>query len=250
MTTQTRIQKVIQAAGLASRREAESLIREGLVRVNGAIVTQMGMKVDRKKDAIKVKGKLITTQLIQPKIYLAFYKPRGVICTHEDPQQRETMWDFIPPVFRHKGLSAAGRLDLQTEGLIILSNDGEFIERCSHPRYRIEKVYAAKVRGIPSEKALAKFQKGMTIDDQRTLPCKAKRIYRPETKHTWCEVILHEGRKNQIRKMFYAIGHGVIKLKRIRVGAVALGTLQPGQLRGLTKTEIQKLLTNQKIKAY
>lgn len=237
-----RIQKVIQSAGVASRREAERLIREGLVRVNGAIVTQMGLKVDPHKDAIKVNGKLITSKLARSKMYFAYHKPKGALCSHEDPQKRQTIWDLLPPIYSHKNLNIAGRLDFQTEGLVILSNDGEFIERCSHPRYEVEKVYYAKVRGIPTESTLQKLQKGLVIDNKRTLPCKVRRVYRPETKHTWCEVVLHEGRKNQVRKMFYAVGHGVTKLKRVRIGPVTLGPLEPGQARPLTRTEVQRLL--------
>jgi 23S rRNA pseudouridine2605 synthase len=236
-----RIQKVMQSAGVASRRKAEDLIREGLVKVNGAIVTQMGFKVDPLSDAIKVKGKLINSKTTAAKMYIAFNKPKGCICTHHDPEGRETIWDILPNKLRNKKLAIAGRLDFQTEGLVILSNDGDFIQRCAHPSHHIEKKYAVKVRGTPKETFLTKLRRGIVIDGKRSLPCKISRIARKETKHSWLEVTLHEGKNNQIRKMFYTIGHGVVKLKRTHIGNITLARLEPGACRALSKREILSL---------
>ncbi len=239
--TQIRIQKVLQQAGIASRRKAEDLIQEGRVRVNGALVTQMGLKVDPESDAIKVDNKIVQLKPA-PHVYLALNKPRGVICTHEDPEKRETCIDLLPSRYRKLGLTHVGRLDVQSEGLLLLSNDGSFVYKCTHPKFHLPKIYHVKARGEIKEALLDKLRKGIVLDYRRTLPCKIKRISRKGTKHTWLSVEVVEGRYHLIRKMFYSIGHGVTKVKRVQMGPIRLGPLKPGTLRRLTAPEI-KLVT-------
>jgi 23S rRNA pseudouridine2605 synthase len=241
-----RLQKLLQRAGIASRRGAEEMIQEGWVRVNGALVTQMGLRVDPDVDAIKVKDKLINPKLAERNlIYLAMYKPKGVICSGDDPEARKSCFDLLPNRFKNRDLTYAGRLDFQSEGLLILSNDGAFIYRCTHPKFQLTKTYLVKSRGKLSENHLEKLRTGIVVDQKRTLPAKVTAIPRKDTRHSWVQITLSEGRNQQLRKMFYAIGHGLIKLKRTAIGPIQLGNLKSGEIRELTRAEVQAVLKAQ-----
>jgi 23S rRNA pseudouridine2605 synthase len=232
-----RLNQFLARCGAASRRGAEALIREGRVTVNGEVVTELATEVRLQKDAVKLDGKRL--HLPKASDYLAFYKPKEVVSTLEDPQGRPCVRAFLPG--ERRGLFPVGRLDYHSEGLLLLTNDGEMANRLLHPRYKVVKVYQVKVKGVPAAEALEKLKKGIWLEGRRTLPVAIKRIPSRETKHSWLEVRMTEGRKNQLREMFFRIEHPVIKLKRTAMGPVSLGKLKPGQLRPLTEEEISAL---------
>ncbi len=233
-----RLQKAIADAGVASRREAEDLIREGLVTVNGKVITNLGTQVDPEHCHIKVRGKLIQSQ--QKKVYLALNKPIGYVTTLKDPQNRPTIMEFI------RGIKArvfpVGRLDYNSEGLIILTNDGELANEIMHPRHHMPKTYLVKVKGKLAPSKLDKLQRGIRLPDGLTAPAQIQKV-RSLPANTFLEITIHEGRKRQIRRMFEKLGHSVLKLKRIRIGPVYLGDLPPGKFRKLNPSEIKRLTT-------
>lgn len=231
-----RIQKIIAQAGIASRREAERLIIEGRVTLNGKVVTELGTKADPEKDYIKVSGKLITRP--EPKAYVILYKPRGYVTTTSDPEGRPTIMELLEKV---KGrVFPVGRLDYDTEGLILCTNDGELAHRLQHPRHEVPKTYLAKVDGVPTHEEIAKLRNGIRLEDGMTAPARVKIIKKVEA-NTWLEIVIHEGRKHQVKRMCEAIGHSVIKLKRDGFAFLTLGDLKPGEFRHLTAEEIKKL---------
>lgn len=234
---QERIQKILARAGIASRRKAEELIREGRVLVNGQVAT-LGMKADIEKDYIKVDGKLVIKP--EPKVYIMLNKPKGVLTTLEDPEGRPTIKELIRGVkFR---VYPVGRLDFYSEGLLLLTNDGELAYRIIHPSHKVPKTYLVKVKGIIDEKDIEKLRRGIMLEDGLTAPAKIKRIRMPKTeKNSWLEVTIHEGKKRQIRRMFQRVKHPVLKLKRIKVDGLLLGDLPPGQWRYLTPEEVKRL---------
>jgi 23S rRNA pseudouridine2605 synthase len=231
-----RIQKIIAAAGVTSRRAAEELIAEGRVRVNGQVVTEAGTKADASKDHIKVDGKLINPQ--QPKVYVMLNKPAGYVTTMSDPEGRHTVQDLL------KGIKArvypVGRLDYNTEGMLILTNDGDFAHLITHPKHEFPKTYLAKVKGVLEESQISSLEQGIYLDDGKTAPAKLKKV-RKEEANSWLEITIHEGRKRQVRRMFDRVGHSVIRLKRIRTGGMALGGLPEGAFRYLTPSEVRGL---------
>lgn len=240
-----RLQKIIAHAGFASRREAETMIREGRVTVNGRVVTELGTRADASKDHIKVDGKLITRA--ETHRYILLYKPKEVMTTVEDPQGRKTVIDLVRGV--RERIYPVGRLDFHSEGLVLLTNDGELAFKVSHPKHGSVKTYHVKVRGVPEERLIDKLQRGITIDGKRTLPCEIGRMkttgrYDDEG-NSWFEVKLREGRTQQIRKMFKAVGHPVSKLKRVAIGPISDSKLTPGVWRELTKGEVKLLATVQ-----
>jgi 23S rRNA pseudouridine2605 synthase len=238
-----RLQKIIAHAGFASRREAETMIREGRVTVNGRVVTELGSKADGDRDHIKVDGKLITHA--EPHRYILLYKPKEVMTTVEDPQGRRTVIDLIRGV--RERIYPVGRLDFHSEGLILLTNDGELAFKVSHPTNGSVKTYNVKVRGIPEERIVDKLRRGITLDGKRTLPCDIERMRttgrNEDEGNSWFEVKLREGRTQQIRKMFQAVGHPVSKLKRVAIGPISDPKLSPGVWRELTKSEVRMLAT-------
>lgn len=240
-----RLQKIIAHAGVASRREAESMIREGRVTVNGKVVTELGSKADADRDHVKVDGKLLTAA--EPHRYILLYKPKEVMTTVEDPEGRRTVIDLIRGV--RERIYPVGRLDYHSEGLVLLTNDGELAFKVAHPKHGSVKTYNVKVRGVPDERLLDKLRRGITIEGKRTLPTKIERIKTTgrnnDEGNSWLEVKLREGRTQQIRKMFQAVGHPVTKLKRVAIGPISDPKLLPGVWRELTKQEV-KLLTTQK----
>lgn len=240
-----RLQKIIAHAGFASRREAEAMIREGRVTVNGRVVTELGSKADPGRDHIKVDGKLITRA--ETHRYILLYKPKEVMTTVEDPQGRKTVIDLVKGV--RERIYPVGRLDYYSEGLILLTNDGDLAFKVSHPKHGSVKTYHVKVRGVPTERIVEKLERGITIDGKRTLPCEIERMKttgRGEDEgNSWYEVRLREGRTQQIRKMFQAVGHPVSKLRRVAIGPIADPKLSAGDWRELTSKEVKMLATMQ-----
>jgi len=234
-----RLQKAIADAGVASRREAEEMIRQGLVTVNGQVITHLGTQVDPEHCHIKVRGKLIQSQ--QKKVYLALNKPIGYVTTLKDPQNRSTIMELIRGGIKAR-LFPVGRLDFNSEGLIILTNDGELANEIMHPRRRMPKTYLVKVKGKLTPSKLDKLKRGVHLPDGLTAPAVIRNV-RPLPVNTFLEITIHEGRKREIRRMFDKIGHSVLKLKRIRIGPVSLGGLPLGKFRKLNSDEIKRLTT-------
>ncbi|HRR25192.1 MAG TPA: pseudouridine synthase [Acidobacteriota bacterium] len=227
-----RLQKIIACAGLTSRRKAEELIAAGRVTVNGSVVTQLGAKADAERDHIKVDGNLLQAE---PKVYYALNKPQGVLSTTSDPLGRPVVLDFVP---RSERLFPVGRLDFQSEGLVLLTNDGK-LARAVMEAGRLSKVYRVKVQGRPSEEVLVRLQRGIRLRGEQLA---AERIVRLKSAdNTWLEVILRQGRNRQIRRMFEAVGHPVMRLRRVAVGPVQLGDLKPGRWRKLSPWELKEL---------
>jgi 23S rRNA pseudouridine2605 synthase len=238
-----RLQKILARAGYGSRRSAEALITSGRVTVNGRRVTELGTQADPLQDAIAVDERLV--QLTARTVYIAVHKPAGYVTTARDPQHRATVMKLLPPELPPHVLPV-GRLDQATEGLLIFTNDGEFAHRLSHPRYEVEKEYHALVTGIPTAAAFSSLRGGIDIDGHRTSAAAIERAAPPDGHaeglgHMWVRVVIHEGRKRQVRLMFAAVGHQVRDLVRTRVGPVVLGDLPSGAARPLRSSEIQAL---------
>ncbi|HEV2765876.1 MAG TPA: pseudouridine synthase [Pyrinomonadaceae bacterium] len=237
-----RLQKLISAAGVASRRQAEELIRAGDVSVNGQVVTELGTKADPERDHIKVRGRLINSQLAsgREKVYVLLNKPRGYLTSLSDPEGRPLVSEFVPPAMGR--LHPVGRLDFNTEGLLILTNDGELTNYITAARNKVPKVYEAKVKGIPPEDAVERLRRGVVLEDGvKTAPAQVTRTGETES-NAWVEIVLHEGRNQQIRRMFDVIGHSVVKLRRVAVGRVRDERLKPGMWRRLTASEVSGLM--------
>jgi 23S rRNA pseudouridine2605 synthase len=235
-----RLQKIIATAGVASRRKAEELITSGHVQVNGTTITELGSKADAETDHIRVNGKLLQREQ-QRHVYLLLNKPKGYVTTMNDPEKRPTVMDLVRGV---KGrVYPVGRLDYASEGLLLLTNDGELANRLMKAASHVPKTYVVKVAGTPAEEAIAKLRAGISIatDDGkrvRTGPA-AVRIVK-QAANPWYEITLIEGRNRQIRRMFEAVGHHVEKIKRVRYGPLALD-VPPGEYRSLTLKEVQRL---------
>src|ERR1043166_9186387 len=238
---QHRLQKLIAAAGIASRRHAEELIINGKVSLNGKIVTELGTKADPDHDHIKVNGKLINPQLKnQKKVYVLLNKPRGYLSSLSDPEGRPLVTELLPQSVRK--VHPVGRLDFNTEGLLILTNDGELTNYITSARNRVDKVYEVKVKGVPTDAAISRLRRGVILEDgTRTAPAKIKLLHQTET-NAWFEVLLHQGRNQQVRRMFDLIGHSVIRLRRVRIGSLTDEDLKPGYWRLLTIGEVNRLM--------
>ncbi|WP_282172699.1 23S rRNA pseudouridine(2605) synthase RluB [Cytobacillus firmus] len=233
-----RLQKVIAHAGVASRRKAEELMAEGRVRVNGKTVKELGVKVSP-SDRIEVDG--IPLEREEP-VYFLLYKPRGVISAVSDDKGRKVVTDFFEGIKQR--IYPIGRLDYDTSGILILTNDGEFANLLMHPSNEIEKVYVAKLKGIPSKEKMKSLQRGIVLEDGKTAPAKTKLLSMDKKKQTAIvEISIHEGRNRQVRRMFEAIGHPVLKLKRERYGFLTLQGLSAGDARELTAHEVKQLRT-------
>ncbi|HLU23775.1 pseudouridine synthase [Lederbergia graminis] len=231
-----RLQKVIAQAGITSRRKAEEMIKEGKVKVNGKVVKELGTKVSS-SDKIEVNEIPISRE---DKKYFLFYKPRGVISAVSDDKGRKVVTDYFPHVSER--IYPIGRLDYDTSGLIILSNDGEFTNLLAHPRYGIQKLYIAKVKGIPTKESLRRLEKGIKLEDGMTAPAKVKLKSIDKSKGSAIiEIVITEGRNRQVRRMMEAIGHPVLKLKREQYGFLHLRGLNAGEFRELTPHEVKQL---------
>ncbi len=230
-----RLQKILSHAGVASRRKVEDMILEGLVTVNGRVAV-IGEKADPDIDHIKVGQKKISGT--EPKLYVIMNKPRGVITSLSDPEGRKTVMDFLKGV--KVRIFPVGRLDYHSEGLLILTNDGDLANRLMHPSSKIDKVYQVKIRGKLSEAEIARLRRGIRLDDGITAPAIVKPL--PEgDKGSWVEITIHEGRQRQVRRMFEAVGHLVQRLRRVRIGPLVLGSLKAGESRLMNEGEVAKL---------
>ncbi len=232
-----RLQKIIAKAGIASRRKAEELIEEGRVFLNGE-VAKLGDKADPEKDIIKVDGEVVKP--LKKKVYILLYKPLGYVTTKSDEKHRPTVMDLLQREEK-KALFPVGRLDINTEGLLLITNDGEFANLITNPKTKVEKTYLVKVRGIPDKKAIERLLNGVIVENRKL---KAKRITLLGHKsNAWLKVVLTEGKKNQIRRMFEKVGHPVVKLKRVKIGNLEIGNLKPGEYRRLTEKEVKELIS-------
>lgn len=236
---QERLQKLIARAGIASRRGAEELIAGGSVTVNGAVVIELGTKADPETDHIKVDGKLINAKLKhRDNVYFLVNKPKGYLSSAADPEGRKLVTDIVKGYGK---LHPVGRLDYNTEGLIFLTNDGEFTKNVASSKM-IPKVYEVKVKGLPPDAALNKLRRGLRLEDGfKTAPAEITNL-RPTDKNGWFEITLYEGHNQQIRKMFDAIGHSVTKLRRIGIGSIRDTVSKPGTVRKMTADEIKDFL--------
>jgi 23S rRNA pseudouridine2605 synthase len=233
-----RLHKIIARAGLASLREAERWILQGQVRVNGSTVRRLGVRADPNRDRIEVNGRLIGGEAACR--YFLFHKPAGVITSMRDPESRPDLRSWREGSAGGKRLFPVGRLDFNSQGLLILTNDGELAFRLTHPRYEVQKTYQVKVRGIPSQAELNRLQKGMRLGDGMTAPAEAT-ILKVLAEKAWIQVRIHEGRNREVRRMLEALGHPVERLIRTELGPVRLGSLQPGEFRPLSFREIREL---------
>jgi len=232
-----RIQKILAQMGVASRRKAEELIAEGRVTVNGR-TAEIGMKADSARDHVKVDGKLLTRP--EPKVYLIFNKPKGVVTSLSDPEGRPTVKDFLQRV-KYR-VFPVGRLDYDTEGLLLITNDGDFAQAVLHPSKKIYKTYLAKVKGIIDNDALEKLRAGVRLQEGQTAPSKVRRIPHRSENNSWIEISLHEGRNRQVRRMLEKVGYPVAKLKRVSINGVKLRNLKPGEFRPLEPDEMESLM--------
>lgn len=232
-----RLQKVLAQAGIASRRKCEEYITSGRVTVNDKQVTELGTKVDPDTDVILVDGKPIRRQ---SKLYLMLNKPKGVITSSKDPEGRKVVTDFLPGI--KERVYPVGRLDYDTEGLLILTNDGEFANLMTHPKHHIPRTYHATVKGTIHGSVLDKLKSGVKLDDGMTAPAEADyHDINPEKNETIISITIYEGRNRQVRRMFEAVNHPVIRLKRVMFGSVGLMGLPRGKYRKLTPEEIKAL---------
>ncbi len=237
MNEKIRLQKIIAQAGIASRREAERLIADGQVTVNGKRIVDLGTKVDPEDSHIKVKGKLIRPET--RKVYLILNKPDGFVTTMKDPEGRPTVIDLIHRI--KERVTPVGRLDFHTEGLLLLTNDGDLAHAITHPTRHLPKVYRVKVKGKPSPEKLQRLRRGIRLEEGMTAPMEIKKIKNLPA-NAILEITLHEGKNRQIRRMFDKIGHSVLKLTRTRIGPIHLGSLAQGKFRKLDAWEVEKLM--------
>jgi pseudouridine synthase len=244
-----RLQKIISQSGLASRRAAEKLIEEGRVSVNGRTVREMGVKADPVADDIRVDGRRLRAP--ERHRYILLNKPAGVVTTRSDPQRRQTVLDLLRGVREY--VYPVGRLDYDSEGLLLLTNDGDLAARLTHPRHEVERTYEAHVAGTPDEDAIEKLRRGIPLDGKRTMPADVKLLSRGPAPRKGAAherrvngvllITIHEGRNRQVRRMCEAVGHPVRKLRRTRIGPISDRRLRPGEWRDLTHSEVEKLKT-------
>jgi 23S rRNA pseudouridine2605 synthase len=240
-----RLQKLLSAAGIASRREAEEIIREGRVSVNGIVVTEVGTKADPDKDHVKIDGKHLRIRKVRR--YFLLNKPRGVVVTKEDPEGRQTVLGLLGRRVPGR-VVPVGRLDLDSEGLLILTDDGDLVQKLTHPSGGCTKEYEVKVAGIPTPSQIARLSRGILLPDEnrRTAPATVELTSTTPEKNgvggnAWLKVVLMEGRSRQIRRMFDLVGHPVAKLRRVAIGPIRDRKLRPGDFRELSDVEVEAL---------
>jgi 23S rRNA pseudouridine2605 synthase len=232
-----RLQKILAEAGIASRRKCEEIITSGRVMVNGEVVTTLGVKVDTATDEIQVDGRFINQQ---KKIYVMLHKPKGVITSANDPGGRKVVTDYLPGI--KERVYPVGRLDYDTEGLLILTNDGEFAHMLTHPKHHVPKTYQATVKGVPHGSLLEKLRTGVQLEDGMTSPAEVEYAdVNPEKNESVITITIYEGRNRQVRRMFDAISFPVIRLKRIKFGPIFLTGLARGKYRHLMPQEVKEL---------
>lgn len=231
-----RLQKVLAHAGVASRRKAEEMITQGKVKVNGKVVTEQGIKVSD-NDVVEVEGVKLEKE---QKVYYLLYKPRGVISAVTDDKGRKTVTDLLPHV--KERLYPVGRLDYETSGLLLLTNDGDFSYALTHPKYKVDKTYVARVKGTPLKEQLRPLERGIVLEDGKTAPARVKLISSErKADKSIIEITIHEGKNRQVRRMFDAIGFPVQKLKREQFGFLTLHGLNAGEWRELTTHEVKQM---------
>jgi len=232
-----RLQKILSQAGVASRRASEQLMLEGRVTVNGTTVRELGTKADAASDDIRVDGRRIT--IPERHRYLLLNKPRGYVTTRSDPQRRPTVIDLLAGVRDY--VYPVGRLDYETEGLLILTNDGDLAARLTHPRHGVARVYEAKVLGVPDAHDLDRLARGVTVEGQRMTATSVRVLPSRNDRHATLQITIHEGRNRQVRNMLEAIGHPVDQLTRIAIGPIRDAKLKLGRWRDLTDAEVKSL---------
>jgi pseudouridine synthase len=232
-----RLQKILSRAGIASRRAAEQLILQGRVAVNGIVATELGSKADPHADDIRVDGRRV--KIAERHRYILLNKPRGYVTTRSDPQRRPTIMDLVAV---REYIYPVGRLDFDSEGLLLLTNDGDLAARLTHPRHGVARVYEARVLGTPDDRDLQRLSRGIMIDGRRTAPAEIKLLpARRPTKEAVLQLTVHEGRNRQVRRMCEAVGHPVTQLRRVAIGPVRDARLKPGEWRELTADEVRRL---------
>lgn len=231
-----RLQKFLAEAEIASRRKAEEYILDGRVKVNGVVVAELGTKVDEEKDIVEFDNEIVKKN--EKNVYIMLHKPEGCVTTAKDQFDRKTVLEYLENV--KERVYPVGRLDYDTSGLLILTNDGDLTYRLTHPKHNVEKTYIAKVKAVPTKEEMQKFEKGLYIDGHKTAPAKIF-VAKNEGGLVSLKIIIHEGRNRQVRKMCEAINHPVIHLKRIATGKLFLGELKKGEYRYLTNEEIKYL---------
>jgi pseudouridine synthase len=237
-----RLQKILSSAGVASRRTAETLITQGRIAVNGKTVTALGTKADPEVDEILVDGRRIKP--LRRNRYILLNKPRGYITSRSDPQRRPTVIDLLEQAGVRDYIYPVGRLDYDSEGLLLLTSDGDLAARLTHPRHGVPREYEVRVRGVPDRHALARLARGLVIEARRTAPARARverTIESDAGEQAVITLVIHEGRNRQVRKMCEAIGHPVVRLRRVRIGSITDDRLKPGQFRDLTEREVAAL---------
>jgi 23S rRNA pseudouridine2605 synthase len=237
-----RLQKLLSAAGVASRRTAETLIVQGRVKVNGQTVTELGTKADLDTDDIRVDDRRVKG--VGRRRYLLLYKPRGYITTRSDPENRPTVIDLLTRGGVREYVYPVGRLDYDSEGLLLLTSDGDLAARLTHPRHGVEREYEVRVRGVPDDHDLARLSRGISLAGRRTAPARVELARTLEAEHgpqALLSFVLLEGRNRQVRDMCDAIGHPVVRLRRVRIGPITDPQIRPGEFRDLTAKEIAAL---------
>lgn len=232
-----RLNQAIAQTGFCSRRKADDLIAAGRVRVNGAACSDFSRDIDPDRDTLEVDGKLLS---FNKHVYIAMYKPPGVVTTTSDEQRRQTVIDLLPKNLRH--LKPVGRLDMYSEGLLLLTNDGDFALKMTHPRHHLPKLYEVRVRGDVRSEHIRQLQEGIPLEDGPTAPAKVRIADRNKT-YTDVEITLTEGRNRQIRRMFAYLGYPIVRLVRLAIGGLQLGHVTPGSWRYLTSQEVDNLLS-------
>lgn len=238
----TRLQKILSAAGISSRRASEALILEGRVSVNGETVSELGSKADPDTDDIRVDGRRV--KVATTRRYLLMYKPRGYITSRSDPQQRPTVIDLLAKGGVRDYVYPVGRLDYESEGLLILTSDGDLAERLMHPSHEVEREYHARVRGVPDQHAFDRLMRGVVLDGRKTAPARVellKVIEATAGDDAVLSLVIHEGRNRQVRRMCEAVGHPVVRLQRVRIGPIHDEHIRPGEFRDLDDREVAAL---------
>ncbi|MFN8139593.1 MAG: pseudouridine synthase [Fimbriimonadales bacterium] len=238
-----RLHKTLSRFGVASRRASEQIILHGRVTVNGETILELGTKVDPEEDDIRLDGKRLRAPRL---MYLLMYKPKGCVTTLSDPQKRPTVTRYLPEL--EEALKPVGRLDYNTEGALLFTNDGNLIQRLTHPKHLFEKTYEAEVLGVLTERQLNRLRRGVILDGKRTAPAQVSVLpTRKQGGNARIEMIIHEGRNRQIKRMVEEVGSQVIALKRTKVGFLSLGKMKPGECRMLKKPEVERLLRETEI---
>jgi 23S rRNA pseudouridine2605 synthase len=235
-----RLQKILSGAGVASRRAAERLMTEGRVTVNGETVRELGTRADPGRDDIRVDGRVIKREI--RRLYLVLNKPRGYVTTRSDPEGRPTVLDLVPKL--HDYVYPVGRLDYDSEGLLILTNDGDLAAALTHPSHEVAREYHARVRGVPDARAISRLARGVVLDGRKTAPAEVSLVASGVGQHadqSLLSITLHEGRTRQVRRVCEAVGHQVVRLRRVRFGPLRAPDLKPGMCRELTVREIAAL---------